>query len=71
MGDWRVGQWMVPAGTVLQTNVAANDERFRWNGMALPALPMNARALDQESADALVGLWLASRGLGLAHRRLR
>ncbi len=51
MGDWPCGAMIVPAGTVLEW-VPPSVPQYR--GVRLPAtMPMNARALDQTSANAL------------------
>jgi hypothetical protein len=48
MTAWPVGQWLIPAGTVID----GNDPN--WNGIPLPLpMPLSARALDQSAADAL------------------
>ena len=50
LGDWPVGAWCVPAGTIID----ANDPQ--WRGIPLPrSMPMNAKALDQPAYDALAG----------------
>jgi hypothetical protein len=47
-GDWPVGQFLVPAGTVLS---AGDGEAPTWNGIKLPLpMPLNATALDEEGA---------------------
>ena len=53
-GDWPVGQWCIPTGTVL-TGVARGDgelvEPPTWNGITLPMpMPLNAIALDEDAA---------------------
>lgn len=53
MTAWPVGQWLVPAGTV----IAIVDGKADWNGIPLPLpMPLTAKALDQDAADAL-GRW--------------
>jgi hypothetical protein len=45
LGDWPVGQWLVPAGTVLEGTAPT------WNGIPLPMpMPLNAISLDDEAA---------------------
>jgi hypothetical protein len=63
MGPWpcRGGALCVPAGTVLAwepdpqlANAAGLPTAPQWRGRALPlTMPLDARALDQESANAL------------------
>lgn len=49
-GDWPCGQWLVPAGTIIDGTAPM------WNGIALPLpLPLTCIALDVEAANALVG----------------
>ena len=52
-GDWPVGQWCIPTGTVL-TGVARDGELVEpptWNGITLPMpMPLNAIALDEDAA---------------------
>jgi hypothetical protein len=45
---WPVGQFLVPAGTII------DGKAPQWRGMALPLpMPMDAKALDQDAADHL------------------
>ena len=56
MGPWPVngGQWVIPTGAVLETNLAEGDPHFRWHNQPLTEpLPINVMALDQPSADVL------------------
>ena len=47
-GDWPVGQFSIPAGTVLSSGAG---EAPIWNGVALPMPPpLNAVPLDAEAA---------------------
>jgi hypothetical protein len=47
-GDWPVGQFCIPAGTVLSSGAG---EAPIWNGIALPMPPpINAVALDEDAA---------------------
>ena len=52
-GDWPVGQWCIPTGTVL-TGVARDGKLVEpptWNGITLPMpMPLNAIALDEDAA---------------------
>ena len=49
MADWPVGQYLVPAGTLIDGGNNPN-----WNNIPLPMpMPLNAKALDQEGADHL------------------
>jgi hypothetical protein len=48
-GDWPVGQFSIPVGTVI-------TEAMKWNGIALtPPMPINAIALDKEAAQMMLG----------------
>jgi hypothetical protein len=52
LGDWPCGQWLVPAGTIL------DGADPRWNGIALPyAMPLNVLCLDQSAYDAMVAFY--------------
>jgi hypothetical protein len=47
-GDWPIGQFSIPAGTVLSSGAG---EAPIWNGVALPMPPpLNAVALDEDAA---------------------
>jgi hypothetical protein len=47
-GDWPIGQFCIPAGTVLSSGAG---EAPIWNGVALPMpMPINSAALDEEAA---------------------
>jgi hypothetical protein len=50
-GDWPVGQWCIPVGTVL-TGVARDGGELvvKWNEIELPMPPLNSAALDEEAA---------------------
>jgi hypothetical protein len=49
LGDWPVGQFCIPAETIID---GANP---LWNNIPLPLpMPLNARCLDQEAYDAMV-----------------
>jgi len=52
-GDWPVGQWLIPTGTILSA-VARDGEIVEppmWNGVTLPMpMPINSAALDEEAA---------------------
>ena len=48
MGDWPVGQFVVPAGAALDWHDP------QWNGLPLPLpFPLEAKALDQEGLDLM------------------
>ena len=65
LGDWPVngGAMLVPAGTVIEWEADAERARLaelpstpQWRGQTLPLpMPLNARCLDQEAFDAMVG----------------
>jgi len=54
VGDWPLAGHIVPSGTALEGVAGADGSLAKpptWNNQALPTpLPINARALDQESA---------------------
>jgi hypothetical protein len=53
-GDWPVGQFCIPTGTVLSGTPRVRDgalvEGPVWNGITLPMMPINAVALDMDAA---------------------
>ena len=49
LGHWPVGQWLVPAGTII-----TDDLHWGATGIKFPVpLPINARALNQSAYDQL------------------
>jgi hypothetical protein len=75
-GGWLVGQWLIPAGTIV-SGVAGPDgelvEAPQWHGVTLPVdsvrpMPINAAALDEEAALLMLRWYQNYGGLHLWHR---
>jgi hypothetical protein len=67
-GDWPVGQFSIPADTVL---TSVSGEPPHWNGITLTMpMPINAIALDNEAAQLMLQWWGGNNSYGydLRHR---
>ena len=78
-GDWSVGQWQIPHGTILSGVAGPDGELVEaptnpFDGTPLPMpMPLNAIALDDEAAALMLDWfggdhWEHTAGLDLSHR---